>query len=302
MYIEVKENFPVKNLTSFKIGGAAENLYYPKTLSEFVYLLKKLNSPVIMGNWSNVLISSDGIQGNVICTSKLNNVEIEDTKITAECGVKGPALAKIASEHELSGFEFMAGFPGSIGGNIYMNASAHQQSISDFLVSINVFDTSKKEVFTIEKKILKFAYRSSILQRRPYILLSAEFDLPKAKKNQILSTIKKNLLFRKAWQPNLSKPNAGSVFKNPEDMSAGRLLDSAGVKKFEVGDAKVWKKHANFIVNTGNATSTDILELMFKMYNAVKEKHSIKLEPEIKYFGVKSRREEYIWNILCDQR
>lgn len=302
MFIEVKENFPVKNLTSFKIGGAVENLYFPKTQAEFVYLLKKLNSPIILGNWSNVLISSAGIQGNVICTSKLNKIEIEDTKVVAECGVKGPALAKIASENELSGFEFMAGFPGSIGGNIYMNASAHQQSISDFLVSIDVFDTSKKEVFTIEKKTLKFAYRSSVLQRRPYILLSAEFDLPKAKKNQIMGLIKKNLAFRKMWQPNLSKPNAGSIFKNPEDMSAGRLLDSAGVKKFTVGDAKVWKKHANFIVNTGDATSTDVLELMFMMYNAVKEKHSIKLEPEIKYFGVKTRREEYIWNILCDQR
>lgn len=302
MYIEVKENFPVKNLTSFKIGGAVENLYFPKNQAEFIYLLKKLNSPIILGNWSNVLISSAGIQGNVICTSKLCHIEIEDTKVIAECGVKGPALAKIASEHELSGFEFMAGFPGSIGGNIYMNASAHQQSISDFLVTIDVFDTSTREVLTIEKKTLKFAYRSSVLQRRPYILLSAEFDLPKAKKNQILSVIKKNLAFRKMWQPNLSKPNAGSIFKNPEDMSAGRLLDSAGVKKFEVGDAKVWKKHANFIVNTGNATSADVLELMFMMYNAVKEKHSIKLEPEIKYFGVKSRREEYIWNILCDQR
>jgi UDP-N-acetylmuramate dehydrogenase len=302
MYIEVKENFPVKNLTSFKIGGAVENLYYPKNQQEMIFLLKKLNAPIIMGNWSNVLISSDGIQGNVICTSKLNQIEIEDTKVFADCGVKGPALAKIASEYELSGFEFMAGFPGSIGGNIYMNASAHQQSISDFLVSIEVFDTSKKEVLTIEKKTLKFAYRSSVLQRRPYILLSAEFDLPKAKKNQILSLIKKNMLFRRTYQPSLTKPNAGSVFKNPEDMSAGRLLDSAGVKKFEVGDAKVWKKHANFIVNMGNATSTDVLELMFKMYTAVKEKHSIKLEPEIKYYGVKSRREEYIWNILCDQR
>lgn len=302
MYIEVKENFPVKNLTSFKIGGAVENLYFPKNQAEFIYLLKKLNSPLILGNWSNVLISSTGIQGNVICTSKLCKIEIEDTKVVADCGVKGPALAKLASEQELSGFEFMAGFPGSIGGNIYMNASAHQQSISDFLVSIDVFDTSTREVLTIEKKTLKFAYRSSILQRRPYILLSAEFDLPKAKKNQILSIIKKNMLFRRTYQPSLSKPNAGSIFKNPEDMSAGRLLDSAGVKKFEVGDAKVWKKHANFIVNTGNATSTDVLELMFMMYNAVKEKHSIKLEPEIKYFGSKNRREEHIWNILCDQR
>lgn len=296
MYIEVKENQPIKNLTSFKIGGNVEKLYYPNTQQELIYLLKKLNSPIILGNWSNVLISSEGIKGNVICTSKLDKVEIEDTTVIAECGVKGPALAKIATENELTGFEFMAGFPGSIGGNIYMNASAHSQSISDFLVKIDVFDMNKKEVLTIEKKILKFAYRSSILQRRPFILLSAEFDLKRAEKIQISSLIKKNLTFRKSYQPNLSKPNAGSIFKNPEDLSAGKLLETAGAKKFQVGDAVVWKKHANFIVNAGEATSNDVLELMYKMYTAVLEKHSIKLEPEIRYFGEKTSREEYICN------
>jgi len=179
-----------------------------------------------------------------------------------------------------------------------MNASAHSQSISDFLVNIDVFDMSKKEVLTIEKKILKFAYRSSILQRRPFILLSAEFDLKKAEKAQISSLIKRNLTFRKSYQPNLSKPNAGSVFRNPEDMSAGKLLENSGVKKFQVGDAIVWKKHANFIVNAGEATSNDVLELMFKMFMAVKDKYDIKLEPEVRFFGEKTAREEYICNIM----
>lgn len=302
MYIEVKENYPIKNLTSFKIGGAVEKLYFPNTQQEFIYLLKKLNNPVIVGNWSNVLISSQGIFGNVICTAKLNNIEIEGTKITAECGVKGPTLSKAASENELTGFEFMAGFPGSIGGNIYMNASAHSQSISDFLLRIQVFDLSKKEVLTIEKKTLDFAYRSSLLQKKPYILLSAEFDLQKTEKVQILSLIKKNLIFRKSYQPNLSKPNAGSIFKNPEDDSAGRLLDKVGAKNFQVGDAKVWKKHANFIINAGNATSTDVLELMFMMHMEVRDKFNIKLVPEVRFFGEKNRREEEICNILYGLR
>lgn len=302
MYIEVKEDFSIKNLTTFKIGGRVKKLYYPNNQQEFVYLLKTLNSPIILGNWSNVLISSTGIIGNVICTSKLNRIEVDETKITAECGVKGPALAKVASENELSGFEFMAGFPGSVGGNIYMNASAHAQSISDFLVCIQVFDMSKKETLTIEKKVLDFAYRSSVLQRKPYILLSAEFDLKKTEKAQILGLIKRNLLFRKSYQPSLSKPNAGSIFRNPENESAGRLLDKSGVKHFQVGDAKIWKKHANFIVNTGEATSSDVLELMFQMYNAVKDKYKIRLEPEIKFFGEKTIREEYICNILYNQR
>lgn len=302
MYIEVKENYDIKNLTSFKIGGRVDKLYCPNNEQEFVYLLKTLNNPVILGNCSNVLISSFGIRGNVINTSKLSNIEINEKKIIADCGVKGPKIAQVASENGLSGFEFMSGFPGSIGGNIYMNASAHEQSISDCLLRVRVFDMVKKEVLTIEKQTLDFAYRSSVLQRKPYILLSAEFELKEDDKKQIDSFIKKILQFRKTYQPNLSVPNAGSIFKNPEDMSAGKLLDKVGAKKFKIGGAEIWNKHANFIVNTGEATSSDVLELMFKMYNAVNEKYNFKLEPEIRFFGEKTQREEEICNILYRQR
>lgn len=302
MYIEVKENVDVKNLTSFKIGGIVDKLYFPGTQQEFTYLLKTLYNPIILGNWSNVLISSNGIKGNVISTSKLDRVEVDDTKIIAECGAKGPKVAKIAAENGLGGFEFMSGFPGSIGGNVYMNASAHNQSISDFLVNVEVFDMVKKEVLKIERKTLDFAYRSSILQRKPYILLSAEFALKETDKVQIESFISKILSFRKASQPNLAIPNAGSIFKNPEDMSAGKLLDHAGVKKFKIGGAEIWHKHANFIVNTGDATSSDVLELMFKMYTAVKDKEGIRLEPEVKFFGEKTQREEDLCNIMYNQK
>lgn len=302
MFIEVKENVDVKNLTSFKIGGKVDKLYFPANQQDMVYLLKTLYNPIIMGNWSNVLISSAGIKGNVISTSKLDSVQVNEGRIIADCGVKGPKISKIASENGLGGFEFMSGFPGSIGGNIYMNASAHNQSISDFLLRVTVFDMEKKETLLIERKTLDFAYRSSILQRKPYILLSAEFKLQEQEKKQINSFISKILSFRKAYQPNLSTPNAGSVFKNPEDMSAGKLLDDSGVKKFSVGGAEIWKKHANFIVNTGDATSNDVLELMFMMYNAVKNKHGIRLEPEVKYFGEKTQREEDICNIMYKQK
>lgn len=302
MYIEVKENFPVKNLTSFKIGGNISKIYFPGNQQEFVYLLKTLHSPIIFGNWSNVLISSEGIIGNVISTSKLDKIEIKGTRVFADCGVKGPRLSQVALENSLSGFEFMIGFPGSIGGNIYMNASAHGQCISDFLESICVFDTSKKEVVNIDKQALQFAYRKSILQKKHYILLSAEFDLKKAEKFQIESLINRNLDFRKSHQPSLVLPNAGSIFKNPENDSAGRLLDKAGVKDFKVGGARVWENHANFIVNDGNATSNDVLELMFKMFTAVKDKYTIELEPEVRYFGEKTTREEDICNIMYSQK
>lgn len=302
MYIEVKESYDVKNLTSFKIGGRVDKLYFPKNQNEFIYLLKTVHNPIILGNWSNVLISSKGIRGSVISTSKLINIEVDGTRINAECGVKGPKLAQIALENKLTGFEFMSGFPGSVGGNVYMNASAHSQSISDFLVRISVFDLEKKEVLTIDKKTLNFAYRTSILQKKPYILLSAEFELYQTEKVRIESFISKILNFRKASQPNLSIPNAGSVFKNPEDASAGLLLDKAGVKHFKSGDAAIWSKHANFIVNNGNATSSDVLELMFKMYTAVNDKFKIRLCPEVKYFGEKTQREEDICNIMYNQK
>ena len=146
MEIEVKENYSVKNLTSFKIGGVLERLYFPKTQQECIHLLKTLKNPVIFGQWSNVLIASAGIKGDVISTVKLDKIEIKGTKVFADCGVKGPMLSKTGSEKGLTGFEFMIGFPGSVGGNIYMNASAHAQCISDCLVGVCVFDTVKKEI------------------------------------------------------------------------------------------------------------------------------------------------------------
>lgn len=298
MYIEVKENFSVKNLTSFKIGGEIDKLYFPKTQPEFIYLLKTLHAPIILGNWSNVLISSAGIKGNVICTSKLNNIEVKDNKIMAEAGVKGPLLAQVALQNELGGFEFMIGFPGSVGGNVYMNASAHSQCISDFLTGITVFDLNKKEVIEIDKQALGFAYRTSLLQKMPYILISAEFELEKSSPIRIEAAMKKNLEFRQSNQPSLTIPNAGSIFKNPDGASAGALLDSCGAKEFKMGGAKVWENHANFIVNAGNATSNDVLELMFRMYTVVKDKFKIKLKPEVRFFGEKTQREEDICNIM----
>lgn len=302
MNVEFKENYSVNKLTSFKIGGEVDRIYFPKTQQEFVYLLKTLDKPLIFGNWSNVLVSSSGIKGDIISTSELTNYEIRGTKVSADCGVKGQTLSKKVSDNSLTGLEFLIGIPGTIGGAVYMNAGAHAQSTSDCLVSVCVFDLAKKEVLVLANKDLGFDYRTSILQKKPYILLSVEFDLKKADKSQIEALLNRNTEFRKTHQPNLATPNCGSVFKNPENDSAGRLLDKAGVKEFAVGGAKVWENHANFIVNTGTATSQDVLELMLKMYNAVKDKYTIQLHPEVKYFGRKSKREEEICNILYNQK
>jgi UDP-N-acetylmuramate dehydrogenase len=302
MLVESKENYAIKNLTSFKIGGELERVYLPSTHKEFVFLLETLENPKIAGNWSNILVSSKGVKGDVISTTKLNKFEIKGTKIVSDAGVKGPYLSQAALGQSLSGFEFMIGFPGSIGGNVYMNAGAHGQTISDCLTSVCVFDLDKKEVLVFNKNDLKFSYRESLLQKMNCVILSAEFDLKRQPKEQIEALMQRNLEFRKTHQPLLSTPNAGSIFKNPENDSAGRLLDKAGVKEFAVGGAKVWEGHANFIVNTGNATSTDVLELMFKMHEAVKDKYTIDLHPEVRFMGEKSQREEEICNILYNQK
>ncbi len=292
--IEARENFDISGMTTFKVGGLVKKVYFPANQQEFVVLLKNIKNPLILGACSNIIFSSQGYDGEVISTVKMDSIEVRGTHIIAACGVKGPMASQTAYNSSLSGFEFMIGFPGTIGGNVYMNAGAHGQNISDTCVEVCLYDTKSKEVIYIDKDKLAFGYRHSLLQDGRYILLSAEFELKRAPQEEIKALMDRNLEFRKNIQPSLATPNAGSVFKNPENDSAGRLLDKAGVKELCADNVKVWEKHANFIVNTGNATSENVLELIYKMYSTVKDVYTIELEPEIKFFGKKSKREEEI--------
>lgn len=298
MNIEFKENYEIKNLTSFKIGGKVKKIYFPKNIEEFTYLLSSLKDILVLGNASNVLFSSNGYDGEVISTSKLTSYEINETRVKSECGVRGAFLAQKVADKGLAGFEFMIGFPGSVGGNVYMNAGAHLQSISDKLVMVTAFDIGTKKILNLAKDELEFSYRHSIFQEKPYVVLSAEFELDKSTPELVKTLMNRNVEFRKEHQPSLNEPNAGSIFKNPENDSAGRLLDKAGVKVLSVGGAKVWHSHANFIVNYNNATSEDVLQLMFNMYEMVKDKYKLELEPEVKFFGNKTAREEELCKVF----
>ena len=298
MQVEFKENYDIKKHTTFKIGGLVNKVWFPKTQQELVFLLKDLKNYIILGNCSNVLISSKGYKGNIILTTEMRHFEINGTRVIADCGVKGPLLSQKTCDAGLSGFEFMIGFPGTIGGEVYMNASCHGQCISDYLIRCCLFDKKKKEIIYKEKSEMEFDYRKSLLQNDNYIVLGAEFDLKRANKDEIKALMDRNLSTRRNIQPTLVNPNAGSVFKNPENDSAGRLLDKAGVKDFDLENVKVWDNHANFIVNKGNATSEDVLELMAKMHNAVKEKFTIELQPEIVFIGDKTKKEDELCKIL----
>lgn len=298
MHLKYEENFDLKNFTSFKIGGKISKVYFPKSIEEFEKIISTEDDIKIFGNLSNTLVSSDGYDGSVIITSKMDTAQIEGTRVYASCGIKGPKLAQLAQKHGLSGFEFMIGFPGSLGGNVFMNASAHGQCISDNLVKVKCY-SKDRGVFELSKDEMNFGYRSSICQKESIVVLGAEFELEPKSPDIIQAQMNENLAFRKTHQPSLAIPNCGSVFKNPEGLSAGKLLDEIGAKGFSAGNVKVWENHANFIVNPEQkGTSSDVLELMLKMFSTVKEKFEIELKPEVRYLGNKNTREDEICKIL----
>ena len=292
-----EKEFEIKNLTTFKTGGKISEVFFPESVEEFVQILKQNENIPVFGNLSNTLISSNGFDGKIALTTHMNSIQIEGTKVIAECGVKGPKLAQEVCKSGLSGLEFMIGFPGSIGGEVFMNASANGQCISDKLTSATCY-SPEKGVVEYSKDEMEFEYRKSRCKKDNLIVLQAKFELEPKPQEEIQKQMDENLSFRKSHQPSLALPNCGSIFKNPQGDSAGRLLDSVGAKNLRVGGARVWENHANFIVNNNNGTSTDILNLMFEMYTKVKESYNIELEPEIIFLGGLNKKENEIWKIL----
>lgn len=297
--IECKENFDLKDLTTFKIGGKCCTVFIPKNEEEFLYLLKNIKDPLILGNCSNVIVSSLGVDKEVILTKKLNKYRVNNNEIEAQCGTKGAVLSNIALNSCLSGFEFLIGFPSSVGGAVFMNASCHGQQVSDFLVEVKVFDRTSQQIITIGNEKLNFGYRYSRLQDEDFILLRAKFMLKLGNREAIRSLMDRNLEFRHLRQPSLSLPNVGSIFKNPKSDSAGRLLERAKCKGLSKNGAKVWDRHANFIINENSvATSKDVIKLMLEMKRRVKDKYTIDLEPEVKFVGNMDEEDRRIWQDL----
>ena len=286
----LETDYDIKKMTSFRIGGKIARMYFPASIEEFVEIIEKEPDAFVGGNFSNILVSSDGYDGAVICTKRIDTIKFDGNIVTAGAGVRGTKLSKLALEKELSGLEFMIAFPGSVGGEVFMNAGAHGQMIADVLKSARVY-CPDKGVVTLNNSDMEFSYRTSICQRKPYSVLEAEFVLISSTKDNIQERMDENLSFRQNKQPSLTLPNCGSTFRNPEGDSAGRLLDEAGVKGLKIGGAHVWENHANFIINDGDATSLDILSLMDEMHSRVKDKFNIELKPEVRYLGGKNEKE-----------
>ena len=280
----LETDYEIKKMTSFKVGGKIARMYFPESVEEFVEIIKKEPNAFVGGNFSNILVSSDGYDGAVICTKKIDSISFDRNKVIAGAGVRGTKLSKMALAEDLSGLEFMIAFPGSVGGEVFMNAGAHGQMIADVLKSAKVY-CPEKGVISLSNSDMEFSYRTSICQKKPYSVLEAEFVLTPSTKEKIQEKMNENLSFRQNKQPSLTLPNCGSTFRNPQGDSAGRLLDEAGVKGLKIGGAHVWENHANFIINDGEATSLDILKLMDEMYSRVKDKFDIELKPEVRYLG-----------------
>lgn len=290
-------NFNIEKLTSLKIGGEIARMYFPASIEEFVAAVEKEPDAYVVGNLSNVLVSSFGYNGAVISTTKLNDIKINGNKIVAGAGVRGTKLSKLACENGLSGLEFMIAFPGSVGGEVFMNAGAHSQMIADVLNTAKIY-CPENGVITLSNDEMEFSYRTSICQRKPYSVLEAEFVLTVQTVKKIQEKMNENLSFRQNKQPALTLPNCGSVFRNPVGDYAGRLLESVNVKGLVCGGARVWENHANFIINDGSATSLDVLRLMFEMHKRVKEKYNIELKPEVRFLGGNNEEEVEICKIL----
>ena len=280
-------NESLKKHTTYRIGGPADLMIFPKSKMDLIKVVKIINKNkiqlTILGSGSNVLVSDNGIRGAVISLkNSLKQIEVDDNILYAECGTMLGTIVRHAIKNNLIGLENLNGVPGTLGGALIMNAGAWGGEISENLIHVEVIN-SKSEVQKIQKKDLNFSYRQSSFNKDD-ILLSAKFNLKKADKDIIKENFIEAQSGRKKSQP-LNKRSAGSLFKNPKNNSAGKLLDEAGLKGFSIGDAKISEKHANFFINDGDATSKDMLMLIKKAHKEVKDKFNVNLSLEVKLMG-----------------
>ena len=284
----VKYSEPMHRHTSWRIGGPAEILVEPSGLADIkaaVRYAKEKKIPLtVIGNGTNLLVSDYGITGVVLKLGRgLSEISIEDKTMTVGAGAKLSRIAAAARSAGIGGLEFISGIPGTLGGAVVMNAGAYGNSVSEVLEKVLVIDHNG-QISSQKKADIVFGYRSSSLQEARLIVVEAVLKGYPRDKKEIKEEMRNLGESRRASQP-LDYPNAGSVFRNPPGYSAGWLIEEAGAKGLREGDAQVSEKHANFIVNLGNATAKDVIILISKVQDIVDRKFGIKLEKEIRVLG-----------------
>lgn len=285
--VKILKNQSLSKYTFTKTGGPADLLAFPKSIDEVQELLQFANAkdlPItVLGNASNLIIKDGGIRGLVIMLTNMNNIKAYDNLIIADAGSAYIDVTIAAQRNGLSGAEFAAGIPGSVGGAIFMNAGAYggeTNQIADSIVAL----TPNNEIKKIKHDELDFGYRHSSIQDNNDIVLQATFKLTHADKHDIQLKMDHFNSLRASKQP-LELPSCGSVFKRPKGHFAGKLIHDSGLQGYQSGGAQVSTKHAGFIVNVGNASATDYLNVIHHVQNIVYDKQGVKLETEVRIIG-----------------
>ncbi len=286
--VEILVAEPMKNHTTFRIGGPADALALPKTPEEVAEVVRfcheHAQSYYVLGNGSNLLVSDEGYRGLVLQLYRnFNDIQVNGETITVQSGAMLAAVARTAYQTGLTGLEFASGIPGTIGGAVVMNAGAYGGEMKNVLKEVTVL-TKEGEVLVIPAKALELGYRTSVIPKNGWIVLGAVLQLKKGDQEHILARMEELKEQRITKQP-LDLPSAGSTFKRPEGYFAGKLIMDAGLRGFTVGGAQVSEKHCGFVVNRGNATAADVWELICEVKRRVKEMTGVELEPEVKLLG-----------------
>lgn len=284
----VLQDEPMKKHTTFRVGGEADYFVMPQNASEIkaiVELCKNVRMPYyILGNGSNLLVSDAGYRGVIIQIYKeMNQIEVIGENVRVQAGALLSRVGNVALENELTGFEFAAGIPGTVGGAVVMNAGAYGGEMKDIIVNATVL-TQAGEILTLNKEELELGYRTSVVAKKGYIVLEAEYQLKKGDKESIRAKMDELKIQRVTKQP-LEYPSAGSTFKRPEGYFAGKLIQDAGLRGFQVGGAQVSEKHCGFVINKDQATAADIAEVMRQVSEKVMQEFGVKLEAEVKTLG-----------------
>ena len=279
---------PMSRHTTFKTGGPATLFICPGTQEEVEKvsgIVRRLTIPCfVIGNGSNLLVSDKGFEGVVISLERLSGISLKGkNEIVAEAGALNSSIASFARDHSLTGFEFAAGIPGTIGGAMIMNAGAYGGEMKNITKEVTVISPAG-DVMILENDTMEFGYRTSAIKGRDYIVLSALLSLEKGLEKDITDRMKELALKRKEKQP-LEYPSAGSTFKRPEGHFAGKLIEDAGLRGYSVGGAQVSEKHCGFVINKGDATSRDIYDLIQDVKKKVYASSGITLEPEVVMLG-----------------
>lgn len=282
----VKYDEPLKNHTTFQIGGKCIALIEPKKVEDIIEAIKICRENnlkfFVIGNGSNLLVPDDGYNGVIIkIKSEFSNIQVEGECLIAHSGAKLSEVYTVAYENSLTGFEFASGIPGTIGGAIFMNAGAYGGEMKDIVESVEVLDLDNYEVKELKNEELDFSYRKSIIQRKNYIVLTIKLKLKKGNKEEIKAVYEDLSEKRNSKQP-LNFGSAGSTFKRPEGHFASKLIEDAGLKGYHINDAWVSEKHSGFIVNKGNASYKEVVELIEYVQKVVFEKFEVKLETEVR--------------------